>query len=261
MIGPNASFMVSCVGLVLDSSRDVLSRPLSCSEMFVLFRLGIEIQTPFLDEIFEVWLHRPKEDTAAFIEALVGFESRWKSTSFTIFEAKILCRLAMYSENLTKKFVKKISASKVDTRTIKAVLSLRREMTAQADGQSNVLKALNAFLTRSKPFMEGLLTNEDRTETDWDIVADHVSQSEDVDLEGWLELVCKQDQGLIPEASLSIMVILERDETVFHRSLPGWIARTFSRLTRRFAEDKELSKSVLMAVERLGIPAWSDAYV
>jgi hypothetical protein len=241
--------MVSCVTYLLKSSRDAWPQ-LSCSEMYLLFRLGLEIRSPLLEDIFEVWLDQPKEAVTPFIDALLGSKSLWKSNSFTKFEAKPIRGLAIHSKDLTKKYIRKLSTCKVDMTSIEAVLSLRKTLVEE---QSDLLKASTAFLTRSMPTIESMVINEDRTETDWDIFADFISHSEDIDLEKWLGVVCKHDENLIPEGSLAIKAILDRDATIFHRTLPGWIVRTFSRFTRRFAEDKMLSEAVLTAVDGLSI--------
>ena len=77
--------------------------------------------------------------------------------------------------------------------------------------------------------------------------------AEKIDLEKWLVLICTHDlESLVPNGIQSINAILNRDSDIFHRELSGWITKTISRFTRRFAEDDNLSEATVKAVKAFG---------
>ena len=124
------------------------------------------------------------------------------------------------------------------------------------DSQQNhsLENALHVYLNRCWPVIERMIQDGEVSDSIWDIVCRFVSYSYNINLEKLLGKVCKCDsEGLNPKASKAIECILKKDPQVCHRQLPGWMVRTFSRLTRRFAEDEILSETTLRSVRDLSM--------
>ena len=251
LVGPNPSYMVSCIESLLRSSEKVWCQ-LSPENIKLIFRLGYVVPSTLLSDVIEKWLDQSVDVVTLFIEVLSSCQFIWKSTSFNKFEAKILGRLVYGSNDLTRKLKKKLSTCDQDLDSIESVLMFgRTNMIHGNSEQKNSLdKVLRTYLNRCRPIIERIVQDGDLSDRMWSIIPQFLSQSHDIDLEKWLGKICKSDtEDLNPKASMAIGSILDKDPQVFHRLLPGWMVRTFSRLTRRFSEDKRLSETTLKSVE------------
>jgi hypothetical protein len=249
--------MVSCLESLLGSSKDV-HYPLTCEDLKLIFHLGYEVQSTLLCDIIEGWLLQRTDIAPSFVDALLSFDVVWRSTTFTKFEARIFGNLLFDSDDLSAKVGKKLSICETDLNSIASVLCLGKLFYNKENeevGQKRSLQnALRTFLNRSSPLMERVIKEGDSSDTLWEIIPEFILLSDDVDLEKWLGKICHFDlEDLNPKGSRAVKAVLDKDRYIFHRHLPGWVIRTFSRLTRRFAEDKTLSEPTLKSVVEFGM--------
>lgn len=229
--------------------------------MRVIFHVGYQIPSSFFGEVIEAWLDQAVDVAAAFTKMLMSCEFVWKSTSFTKFEGRIIGRLACNSDDLMAKLVKKLSVSDQDIDSIEGVLLLAERVAEGIHHAERRDSAVSAYLKKCNSVMERTVQEGDMSDHIWNIASRFVSQSDDIDMEKWLGIICKRDtEDLNPKASAAIQGILHKDQDVFHRLLPGWMVRTFSRLTRRFAEDQRLSESTLNSVKDFSMLCNFNAY-
>ena len=255
LVGPNASYIVSCVEGLLRSSENAWCQ-LSSENVKLIFNLGYIVPSTLLRDVIENWLDQSVDAVTYLIEVLSSSEFIWKSSSFNKFEVKILGRLVYGSNDLMRRLKKKLSTCDQDLDSIESVLMLGQIDMIHGDSErkDSLDKALRAYLNRCSPVMERIVQDGDLSDRIWSIIPQFLSQSHDIDLQKWLGKICKSDtEDLNPKASMTIGSILDKDPQVFHRLLPGWMVRTFSRLTRRFAEDKRLSEATLKSVEAFSI--------
>jgi hypothetical protein len=255
LIGPNTSYIVSCIESLFRSSQNAWCQ-LSPENMKLIFHVGYIVPSTFLGDIIENWLDRSVDAVICFAEVLSSCQFIWKSSSFSKFEGRILRRLVYDSDDLARRLKKKLSTCDQDLDSIESVLMLERTDMIHADleRKNSLERALRAYLNRCTPVMEHIVQAGDLSDRIWSIIAQFLSQSHDIDMGKWLGKICKSDtEDLNPKASMAIGSILDKDPQVFHRLLPGWMVRTFSRLTRRFAEDERLSETTLKSVEAFSI--------
>jgi hypothetical protein len=256
MAGPNASYIASCLNSLFLSSKNVFFQ-LPCRNMKLILRVGYEVQSTFLGDAMEEWLHQNVDAVEEFIAILLSCQFLWSSSSFTNFEARIVCTLAFDSNDLSAKLAMKLSTSDLDLHSIESALLLgskAKRLPRDAPRTKPIQQALRTYLKRCTPVMERILKGGDLSDHLWEIIPEFVLQSDDVDLEKWLGMICKCDsEALNPKASGAIKSLLDANPQTFHRLLPGWIVRTVSRLTRRFAEDNVLSDCTLRSVEEFSM--------
>jgi hypothetical protein len=85
------------------------------------------------------------------------------------------------------------------------------------------------------------------------LVADFIRSSDALNPEKWFGMICKRDtEGLLPEGIAAVTALLDKDRSLVNKRFLGWLARSMSRLTRRFSEDPVLSQPTLKAVRDLG---------
>ena len=236
--------MASCIESLLRPSRLSWSR-LTPGHLKMLFRIGYEVQSDFIGDVIEEWLKERPECSPNFVDALLSCEFIWKSTLFSRFEMRILRLLTLDSYDLLTKVKRKLATIDAEPESLRNVLEFwRREIQAE----------INTYLNRCGIFMEALFKRDEVSAEIWDVVPSFVSTAEDIDLGKWLGMICKRDlEDINPRGCCAIRAVLKRHPLTYHRSLPGWTARTFSRFTRRFAEDKRLSEGTLKAVKDFGI--------
>lgn len=223
----------------------------------MIFHVGYIVPSTLLGDVIENWLDQSVDAVTHFIEVLSSCQFIWKSSRFTKFEAMILGRLVYSSNDLARRLTKKLSTCDQDLDSIESVLMLGQTNMILGDSDS-LDKALRAYLNRCGPVLEHIVQNGDLSDRIWSIISKFLSQSHDIDLGKWLGKICKGDtENFNPKASMAIENILNQDPQVFHRLLPGWVVRTFSRLTRRFAEDKRLSETTLKSVEAFSMSSLS----
>lgn len=150
----------------------------------------------------------------------------------------------------------KVSACAADLSSVESVLCLSSLLAQGYHDDARSLETLHSamsdYLRRCCPIVERALQDGLSVEV-WDILPGFILRTTNIDLEKWLGNICKRDfEGLNPKGSGAIECILKKDRHVFHRTLPGWMVRTFSRLTRRFAEDEILSETTLSSVRDFG---------
>ena len=251
LVGPNASYIVSCIESLLRSSENAW-RHLSPENLKLIFHVGYIVPSTLLGDVIENWLDQSVDAVIRFIAVLSSCQFIWKSSRFTKFEATILGRLVYSSNDLARRLTKKLSTCDQDLDSIESVLMLGQVDMIHGDSErkDSLDKALRAYLNGCGPIMERIVQDSDLSDRIWSIISKFLSQSHDIDLGKWLGKICKSDtEDLNPKASMAIRNILDKDPQVFHRLFPGWMVRTFSRLTRRFAEDKRLSETTLKSVE------------
>ena len=192
-----------------------------------------------------------------FIQLILSCDFIWKSTSFSQFETRIFASLAFISEDLFMRIKQKLATCNVELPSLKNVLQFAGKISRSREAlRLQELQAeLNEYLNRCGAFLENLFKKDELSVEIWDIVPDFVSMAADIDLGKWLGVICKRDlEDINPRGSQAVKNVLAKDSHAYHRSLPGWIARTFLRFTRRFAEDKELSEATLIALKDFGTP-------
>jgi hypothetical protein len=220
--------------------------------MKLIFHIGYIVPSTLLGDVIEKWLDQSVDAVTHFTKVLSSCQFIWKSSSLNKFEVRILGRLVYGSNDLTRRLKKKLSTCDQDLDSIDSVLVLGRTDMIHGDSErkDSLDKALCAYLKRCSAVMERIVQDGDLSDRIWSMIPQFLSQSQDIDLEKWLGKICKSDtEDLNPKASMAIGSILNKDPQVFHRLLPGWVVRTFSRLTRRFAEDKRLSETTLNSVK------------
>ena len=260
--GANASFMVSCLEALL-SSTHTLWPELSKEHVKLLFRLGYEMQSSLLNDILQSWFQQGMDRPDYLVQVLLTSDYLWKSNSFTAFEANIINHAVYLSDQLASLVAQKFSCCNADLASLEAVLPFAMKVnqeTAAAHVQSTLDDSIQRYLKRCGPAIERMIIENDHSDHLWLVLPDMLRIIKDVDLEKWLGLICKNDvESLIPNGIGSINAIFKRDAQIFHRELPGWIARTLSRFTRRFAEDSQLSEATLSACNSFGIlSSWSS---
>lgn len=248
--------MASCVESLLSPIPSQCSQ-LSKAHIKLVFRLGYEVQSDFLCEVLQIWLQQTKDSSEYLVELLLSSDFLWKSKEFTKFEANMISHVSCYSEELARLTGKKFSKCNTDLTSLESVLLFSHKVS----NRSKTLEPLpnkprddvQKYLKRCLPVMEHSMIEHEHSEQFWSVLPDMLRRTAAVDLEKWLGLICTHDlESLVPEGVQSIDAILNRDKEVFHRELSGWITRTFSRFTRRFAEDETLSEQTLTAVKAFG---------
>jgi hypothetical protein len=254
LTGPNVSYMTSCIEYLLPAS--VAWSHLSFSDLKLIFHIGYITQSTYLSNAISDWLYQSPDRIESFASMLSSCDFVWKSTSFTKFEALIVGHLAFRCSSLTEKLTLKLSGCASDLSSVESVLCLSTQLVKELRNDSGSLEtlqlALSDYLRRCSPIVERAL-QDDLPVLVWDILPSFILYTTTIDLEKWLGNICKRDlEDLNPRGSGAISCILKKDGYVFHRALPGWMARTFSRLTRRFAEDEILSETTLKSIEDFG---------
>jgi len=247
--------MASCVEALLSSSFPPLYQ-LSLDDVKMLLRIGYEVQSEFIGSLIEDWLNGRTGRVADFIYELILCDFIWKSTSFSRFEMRILARLPSISDDLLTRLKRKLATCDLELPSLKNVLrfAIHTGGNSQATRHQELQTELRQYMNRCGAFMENLFKKDEVSDEVWDIIPDFVTMAADIDLGKWLGFICKRDlEDINPRGSRAIMNVLARDSHAYHRSLPGWLARTFSRFTRRFAEDLSLSETTLTAVQDFGI--------
>jgi hypothetical protein len=248
--------MASCIESLLRPSRLTWSR-LTTGSLKMLFRIGYEVQSDFIGDVIEEWLNPRADSVGDFIKGILSCDFIWKSKSFSRFEMRILARLAFNSHDLLTRLKQKLATCEPELQSLKNVLQFTVYIGGNREDirYREVQAEMDKYLNRCGAFVEGLFKKDEVSAEIWEIVPYFLSMAEDVDLGRWLGMICKRDlENLNPQGCLAIRSVLDKDPQVYHRSLPGWIARTFSRFTRRFAEDIELSEVTLRALKDFGTP-------
>ena len=248
--------MASCIESLLPASNPT-SYHLKLGDLNLLIRICYEVQSEFICDVIEEWLGASADSVNGFIQGILSSDFIWKSTSFSRFEMRIFTSLAFISEGLLMRIKQKLAACNVELTSLKNVLqfAVKISRTWEAMRLQELQAELNEYLNRCGAFLENLFKKDELSAEIWDIVPDFVSMAEDIDLGKWLGMICKRDlEDINPRGSQAVKNVLAKDSHAYHRSLPGWIARTFSRFTRRFAEDKELSEATLIALKDFGTP-------
>jgi hypothetical protein len=158
-----------------------------------------------------------------------------------------MSKLTKWSIALTSELAQKLSTCNTDMHTLRSVLLIRPE-----PNDTILIEAIKNCLERFTRPLERIFADDD-SKIEWSIVVDFIRNADTLDHEKWLGMVCKRDgEGLIPEGISAATALLDLDHAVVNRRFPGWLARTMSRLTRRFAEDPTLSDPTLKAIRELG---------
>ena len=260
------SYASSCVEILLRDAEKLCPN-LSPTYMDHIFRVGYQTQSNFLADVIEMWMKKNTTNRiTCFANLILSYESLWKSTSFSLFEARIFGPLSLTVDGALSNMEKKLEMCDINLDSIENVLSLRtivfkvpqkNERQLLSANRARMENILNSYVGRCVSTVERMIDDEEIADSVWNVLPDFIKaavSSAKIDLEKWLGKICKHDlHGLIPKAPRSIQAILEIDMDVYHRRLPGWIARVFSRMTRRFAEDRVLSPSALESVKQLGM--------
>lgn len=242
--------MVSCLESLLSSTRTSWPE-LSKEHIKLLFRLGYEMQSSLLDDILQSWLQQGTDRGDYLMQLLLSSDYLWKSNSFTIFEAGIINHVGCLSDQLQDLMAQKFSCCNTDLASLEAVLlfATKYQETTATPVQARFGDTIQRYLKRCGPVIERMIIEHDHSNHLWLVLPNMLRIFKDVDLGKWLGLICKSDvESLVPDCIESINAIFKRDAQIFHRELSGWITRTMSRFTRRFAEDSQLSESTLSAV-------------
>jgi hypothetical protein len=248
--------MASCIESLLRPSHPTWSR-LTTGYLKMLFRIGYEVQSEFIGDVIEEWLKERADSVSEFINGVVSCDFIWKSTLFSRFEMRIIARLAFNSHDVLRRLKQKLATCEAELQSLKNVLQFavyiggnRQDMRYQ-----EIQPEMDTYLNRCGTFVEGLFKKDGVSAEIWEIVPYFVSMAKDIDLGKWLGMICKRDlEDINPQGCRAIRSVLDKDPQAYHRSLPGWIVRTFSRFTRRFSEDKELSEVTLRSLNDFGTP-------
>ena len=215
------------------------------------------MQSEFIGDVIEEWLNERAASVHDFTDGILLCDLIWKSTSFSRFEMRILAHLAFDSHDLLQKLKKKLATCEAELQSLKNVLPFAVHIGGNREDlrYREVQAEMERYLNRCGAFVEALFKKDEVSDEIWEIVPHFVSMAEDIDPEKWLGMICKRDlEDVNPKGCRAIRSVLDKDSQTYHRSLPGWIVRTFSRFTRRFAEDKELSEVTLSALKDFGTP-------
>jgi len=254
VLGANISYIVSSIESLLRTIPDYWPR-IRADYLSTMYRIGYEVQSPFLVEVIESLISHSETLVQSCIPQFLSCDPVWSSDVLTDFEVKILNGIITRSVDLTEKLIQKLSNCSLDTTSLRNVLALKTTISKEHT-QLGLAKAVNIYLEKWIPVLERSLPESGFEYVDGNLLAKFIDNSEEIDLDKWLGLVCKCDTDtLVPQGGGAIVAIIGRAKN-FHRRLPGWIVRTFSRLTRRFAEDKVLSQTTDQALRDLGV-TWS----
>jgi len=222
----------------------------------LLFNIGFQTQSLRLAEFIETCLDKDPNSLDSLASYLPSCDIIWDTDEFTPFEGRILGRLAPHCAHLCTRLVRKLSSCTADLDSLANVLQLIKSIASNANDSSSLLALKNASvrsLSRWQSRIERTLQDEGIKEVDGSLLEDFLSLVDDLDADKWLGILCKYDvETLIPRAIGAIEAVFRRESSAYHRRLPGWLVRTMSRLTRRFAEDKKLSEETIKAVQELG---------
>jgi hypothetical protein len=237
--------------------------------MYAIFCVGYQVQSNFLADVVEGWIDGSRAAALeSFVEFAMSYECLWESSSLSQFEARITGRLLVRlpSDSVVSNLENKLRICGIDLESIQGVLSLRTmpsdipldHGTIPPDrNRISVENSINSYLDRGWSTLESMLNDEEMPDSMWNVLPNFLRQSKglpSIDLEKCLGKICKRDlDGLIPRASSSVEAIFAMDAEAYHRRLPGWLANMFSKMTRRFAEDKILSAPFLESVKQLGM--------
>ena len=262
LTGSNASYIATCVeSLIPQSSPNVLSE-LSADNFTLLLDIGYIVQSTVISQSVLNWIDESPNVVQQFVN-LIPSCSFMKNSSFTPFEASMLVPLAIRFDILVDVISQKLTSSLMELGIVKTALDIATTLKRAGGQETRSLKliasASQSVLSRCEAVVAHIFDDDEISDQSWEIVADFVFHSNDIDVERWLGKVCKHDmENLNPKASKAINNIMRKGLAVFHRLLPGWLYRTCSRFTRRFAEDPILSESTLSSIASFSIPSFQE---
>jgi hypothetical protein len=241
------SYIAQCIKYLHPDSQP-LSTPSETGGVAFLLQIGYKVQDEVLTNLITASIDNARpHQIQRYVEAIFSDEINWKETKFTLFEAQVMSKLTKWSTALTSKLALKLSTCNTDMHTLRSVLLIRPE-----SNNTILIKAIKNCLERFTHPLERIFADDD-SKIEWSVVVNFIHNADTQDHEKWLGMICKRDsEGLIPEGISAATAVLDRDHAVVNRRFPGWLARTMSRLTRRFAEDTTLSDQTLEAIRELG---------
>ena len=247
-----ASYIASSVEVLFRSIRSEYWSQISVNAIEHLFSLGYKVQSSMIGEVVLRWLDESTSTADSLFTYVSSFQPIWNSKQVTTFEAPLLNKFASRSLELQNKWKIKLSNCETDLESLRSLIFAQKVLSQTIEDSSDS-NCLRTSLKRWETTLHRTLQEGGFAQIDGELLADFLRLVENIDLEEWLGMVCKYDnENLVPQGMAVIEVIDKRYGEMYHRRLPGWVARTFSRFTRRFAEDKELTRETLQAVTRLG---------
>jgi hypothetical protein len=229
---------------------------ISADAIMSLFLLGYLVQSSSFADVIMSWLADPANSSESLIMSLSSAQMVWKSKQITALEAKVFCKLAIQNEKFGESFRRKLSDCDANLESLRNILPSLRLTFQSTDicfSNSGLEDSIRKILERWEPILQRTLEEQGFSQPDFELLENYLQLVADIDLEKWVGLVCKYDlENLVPRGISAIEAIFKRNMETYHRRLPGWVAGTLSRFTRRFAEDKELSDDVLHAINAFG---------
>jgi hypothetical protein len=256
LAGSNASYMATCLESVIRRSPPTILSELSAHDIKFLVEVGYMVQSTTLPHSFLKWMDQFPDSGTQFVNLILSCKFL-RNSSLTPFEVSLFTPLAIRFDSVAEEVCRKFASSPLDLDMIKVALALAEKLKNIGSGASRadlINAGLQTVLRGSEAIVRAIFDNEDISDQSWELVANFILHSTDVDPEDWLGKVCKHDmENLNPKASEAVNNALRKDPAAFHRLLPGWLHRVLSRFTRRFAEDPVLSESTLSSVAAFSI--------
>jgi hypothetical protein len=235
------------IGCLYSSSEGLCTRFFLPKLPAFLIRIGYEIQSDVVANVIKEYIERFTDEARMFCCAVLEHKELWTASTLTIFEATIMSGLVNRSPQLSNKLALKLPTCDTDMPSLRAVLLLRPD-----EANLVLYNATRQYIERFTHPMERILKDID-SKVQWNLVADFIRSSDALNPEKWFGMICKRDtEGLLPEGIAAVTALLDKDRSLVNKRFLGWLARSMSRLTRRFSEDPVLSQPTLKAVRDLG---------
>lgn len=248
--------MATCLESVIRRSPPTILSELSAHDIKFLVEVGYMVQSTTLPHSFLKWMDQFPDSGTQFVNLILSCKFL-RNSSLTPFEVSLFTPLAIRFDSVAEELCRKFASSPLDLDMIKVALAFAEKLKNIGSGASRadlINAGLQTVFRGSEAIVRAIFDNEDISDQSWELVANFILHSTDVDPEDWLGKVCKHDmENLNPKASEAVNNALRKDPAAFHRLLPGWLHRVLSRFTRRFAEDPVLSESTLSSVAAFSI--------
>jgi len=267
ILEPYVSYCIECLENLLQSSEASWTG-FTPHQVKVMFHLACARQPSLLTKIVEFWFHHRTSELLTLEEYIVSSPFLWNepwSAHITPFEVEIFGNLYYESKPLRELFQKKLFNCHPSIITLRSALQIADFLSSDSSTLDtfSMQDSLQRYFESSERLVRGHLDiaadplSHSFVEELWELVPGFILHKKTIDLESWLGQVCKDDEEhLNPLACAAVQSIFTRNPQAFHRRLPGWFVCTFSRFTRRFAEDEVLSERTLASVKEFGTSSY-----
>jgi hypothetical protein len=243
--------MATCLESVIRRSSSSILSELSAGDIKFIVEVGYTVQSTTLPHSLLKWMDEFPDSGAQFVSLILSCKFV-RNPSLTPFEVSLLTPLAIRFDSVAEEVFRKFASSPPDLGMLQAALALAEKLKNSGSGTNRadlINSGLQMVFSGSETVARHIFDNEEISDHSWELVANFILHSTDIDAEDWLGKVCKHDlENLNPKASKAVNNALRQDPAAFHRLLPSWLHRAVNRFTRRFAEDPVLSESTLSSI-------------